>query len=114
MTLHDTQVIALQEWWLGELKRITAKVIEKEERRQASVKAKNFKDLDGYRGVGDILDAYGMGCITSRKKDHLMDLIEKRELMEGEDPMYQLKLNMLHELGETARQILAEYRQVIQ
>ena len=94
MTLHDTQVIALQEWWLCELKRITEKVIEKEERRQASVKAKNFKDLDGYRGVGDILDAYGMGCITSRKKDHL--------------------LNMLHELGETARQILAEYRQVIQ
>ena len=109
MTLHDKQVVELQNWWLGELKRITAQVIMKEENRQNRVKAKNYEALADYRNENDILDAYGFGCISAKEKDRLIALMLKREKMEGEDPMYQLKLNMLHELGETARQILAEY-----
>ena len=108
MILTDSQIVELQKWWLGELKKITANEIRTEEIRQDRAMRKTFKDLDGYRGVGDILDAYGMGCISSRKKDRLMDLMEKRDMMQFEDPMHQAKMNLLQELGDTARQIIAE------
>ena len=102
------EVIALQTWWLGEVKKITGRVIKEEDSRQDRAKAKSEDLLADYRSQGEILDAYGMGCITARQKDRLMDLWEKREQAAEPTRMYQLKIKLLTEMYETAKQIIKD------
>lgn len=102
------EVIALQTWWLGEVKKITERVIKEEDSRQDRAKAKSEDLLADYRSQGEILDAYGMGCITARQKDRLMDLWEKREQAAEPTRMYQLKIKLLTEMYETAKRIIKD------
>ena len=104
--MNSKNVIALQTWWMKELKKITEKVIESEFKRQIKEKAKNYDLLADYKSESEILDAYGCGIITERKKDKLIDLWEKREALEGDDPLYELKLTLLSELYQTAKRII--------
>ena len=106
--MNSKNVIALQTWWLGELKKITNKVMKAESKRQEKEKAKNYDLLADYKSETEILDAYGVGYITERKKDKLLDLWEKRESMTGEDPLYQMKINLLSEFYQTAKRIIED------
>lgn len=105
---HDQKVISLQTWWMGELKKITQAVMDAEEKRQAKQAKKDYNELEGFRSENDILDAYGFGCITERKKDHLIDLWMRREDGQAEDPLYRMKLALLEELYQTAKRIAEE------
>ena len=102
------ETIALQTWWLGEVKKITAKVIKEEDGRQERAKQKSEDLLADYRSEGEILDAYGMGCITERQKDKLLDLWEKREQAAEPGSLYQRKIALLTELYEDAKRIIKD------
>jgi hypothetical protein len=104
--MNAQNVIALQTWWMNELKKITNKVMEAESKRQAKETKKNYDLLADYKSESEIYDAYGCGIITERKKDKLLDLWEKREALEGDDPLYQMKLTLLSELYQTAKRII--------
>ena len=105
----EQKIISLQTWWMGELKKITQAVMDAEAKRQAKQMKKEFHELEDFRSENDILDAYGFGCITERKKDHLIDLWMRREEGQAEDPMYRMKLELLEELYQTAKRIAEEY-----
>jgi len=105
---HDQKVISLQTWWMGELKKITQAVMDAEAKRQAKQMKKEYHELEGFRSENDIIDAYGFGCITERKKDHLIDLWMRREEGQAEDPLYRMKLALLEELYQTAKRIAEE------
>ena len=102
------ETIALQTWWLGEVKKITAKVIKEEDGRQERAKQKSEDLLADYRSEGEILDAYGMGCITERQKDKLLDLWEKREQAAEHGSIYQRNIALLTELYEDAKRIIKD------
>ena len=106
---HDQKVISLQTWWMGELKKITQAVMDAEAKRQAKQMKKEYHELEDFRSENDIIDAYGFGCITERKKDHLIDLWMRREEGQAEDPLYRMKLALLEELYQTAKRIAEEY-----
>ena len=108
---HDQKVISLQTWWMGELKKITQAVMDAEAKRQAKQMKKEYHELEDFRSENDILDAYGFGCITERKKDHLIDLWMRREEGQAEDPLYRMKLALLEELYQTAKRIAEEKNQ---
>ena len=105
---HEQNVISLQLWWIGQLKKIIKAEMDAEEKRKAREMAKNFKALEEYRSEDEILDAYGFGCITEKKKDKLIDLWMKREKADQEDPLYRDKMLLLNELYTTAKRILKE------
>ena len=105
----EQKIISLQTWWMGELKKITQDVMDTEAKRQAKQTKKEFHELEDFRSENDILDAYGFGCITERKKDRLISLWMKREEGQAEDPMYRMKLELLEELYQTAKRIAEEY-----
>ena len=102
---HEQKVIRLQTWWMGELKKLTQTVMNTEAKRQEKEKQKAYKELEEYRSEDEILDAYGFGCITERKKDRLIDLWMKREYENTEDPLYRMKLEMLQDFYQQAKQI---------
>lgn len=101
-------VIDLHTWWLGELKKITKAVMEKEEKRKERLKQKTFAALDEYKSTDQILDAYGFGCITGREKDRLMALWEKREAMDWDDPLYEMQIRMLQDMFLDSKQVIAD------
>ena len=105
----EQKIISLQTWWMGELKKITQAVMDAEAKRQAKQMKKEYHELEDFRSENDILDAYGFGCITERKKDRLISLWLKREEGQAEDPMYQMKLKLLEELYQNAKRIAEEY-----
>ena len=100
------EVIDLQKWWLGELSKITGKLMEQEEKRQGRSNAKADKALEDFRNRDDILDAYGFGCITEKQKDRLMDLWDKREQEAEPDRVYQLRIGLLQEFYQLAKDII--------
>ena len=112
--LDTKQTIELQTWWLGELKAITERVLKEEEKRQERERKKTFAVLDEFRSTTDILDAYGFGCITEKKKDHLLELWDKRERMEWESPMYIAKRDLLSEFYRMAKDIIAENTRMLE
>ena len=107
--MNSTQdVIALQTWWLGELKKLTAKVMQEEDKRQLKVRSKTDALLADFQSKGEILDAYGFGCITEKQKDRLMDLWDKREDASFPARMYGMKLDLLQEMYETAKGVISD------
>ena len=102
------EVIALQTWWMGELKRITKKVMDEEGRRVEKVRVKNAELLADYNNEGEIMDAYGYGIITEKQKDKLLDLWHKVETGSEPEGMYQRKITLLRELFDTAKQIISD------
>lgn len=105
-SLSTQEVIDLQKWWMEELKQITRKLMDKEEKRQGKSSAKLDKALEDFRSKDDILDAYGFGCITEKKKDRLMDLWDKREGNAMPDKTYQNRLALVQEYYQMAKEII--------
>ena len=112
MTEHQ-EVIALQTWWMGEIKAITKKVMAQEEKRQDRSRLKAEELLADYRSKGEILDAYGFGYITEKQKDRLMDLWDRREESTRPDRLSERKLTLLSELFEDAKRIIRDEEQMM-
>lgn len=108
MTSLDREIVALQTWWIGEVQALTQKVMEQEERRQSRAKSKAEKQLGDYRTYADVQDAYGCGVISARKRDHLYDLLE--QVKAEPDSLYQMKLDLLGELYQTAKRVLEDHQ----
>ena len=102
-------MIALQEWWIGEVKALTQKVITAEERRKAKLATAAAKMMgEDFRTYNDIQDAYGMGIISERKRDRLVELLEQRE--PEPDRLFKMKLELLQEVVETARHVIEDQK----
>lgn len=108
MTSTAMDMIELQEWWIGEVKAITQKVITIEEKRQTKMSANAAKQLGEYRTYNDIQEAYGVGVITERKRDKLMTLLE--EANPEEDRLYRMKLEMLQEMVAMANRVIEDQK----
>ena len=109
MNVMAKDMVALQEWWIGEVKALTQKVITTEEKRQAKLSAAAAKMMgEGFRTYNDIQDAYGMGIITERKRDRLVELLEQRE--PEPDRLFKMKLELLQEVVETAKRVIADQK----
>ena len=102
----DKEVIALQTWWMGELKAITQKVMNQETRRQDRARERAEKQLGEYRTFNDVQDAYGCGVISARQRDRLYDLLEQGTPQN--DDVYEMKIAMLHEMYQTAKKIVED------
>ena len=105
MMNSDKNIIALHRWWTGQLQQITTKVMLDEEKRQAKAAKKASDALADYRNRDEIIDAYGFGFISERKKDKLLDLWDEREQASYPEELYQMKLNLLRELYEVSKNI---------
>ena len=105
---NNQEVIALQTWWLGEIKRITKKVMDEESRRVERVRVKNAELLAEYNSEGEIIDAYGYGFITEKQKDKLLDLWQK--VQDGSEPtsLHERKIKLLQEMYEQAKQVIRD------
>ena len=108
MTSTARDMIALQEWWIGEIKALTQKVISSEEKRQAKMSASAEKQLGEYRTYNDIQEAYGVGVISERKRDRLMDLLEKAH--PEEDRLYKMKIDLLQEVVAMANRVIEDQK----
>ena len=106
---HDKRdIIALQSWWMSELRTLTEKVTAAEEKRQAKSNKRTDELLADYRSADEIRDAYGYGAITEKKMEKLMDLWEQRESTREPSTLYQMKIALLSELYQTAKRILMD------
>ena len=111
--LDDKEVISLQKWWIRELSKITQKLLNDETKRQEKIKKKNEELMGEYQTEQDIMDAYGYGMISEKKKDRLMDLLEERTDAEP-GRLYNAKIKMLTDLYLTAKTIVMEKERVIE
>ena len=108
------EVVALQNWWIGELKKIRGQIMLEEDKRRAKVRTKYAKTLEDYRNKNDILDAYGFGIITERKYDRLIELWEEREKSQYPDEMFHGKLDLIDELMQVAIGIIQDNRKAVE
>ena len=108
MSVYTKDMIALQKWWIGEVKALTQKVITTEEKRQAKMSAHVAKRLGEYRTYNDIQEAYGVGVITEQKRDRLMDILEKAN--PEEDRLYRMKLELLQEVVAIANRVIEDQK----
>ena len=106
--MKQETAIQMREWFISELKDLTKKVMDQEEKRQAKVKEKVLKKLGDYRTYSDLQDAYGCGVITERQFDRLADLIEKSEPYP--DELYEAKIALLTELYREQKEFLEKDR----
>ena len=107
MTIEQARYM-MRLWWIDQIREITAKVVKEEEKRQEKVRAKNLKKLGDYRTYSDIQDAYGVGVITEKEFDRLAELLEKSD--PEPDTLYREKMNLLQELYQEQKKIIAETR----
>ena len=106
--MEENDVIALQKWWMGELKALTRKLVSQEEKRQERAAKKAEAMMGEYKTITDIQDAYGMGMISEKKHDRLLDLLEDQNRARKSGKMYQMKIDLLEELYEIAKQIVID------
>ena len=106
--LNNKETIQLQKWWLGELQKLTQKVMNEEDRRQERAKAKNEDRLADYNSRDEIRDAYGYGFITEKQMEKLMDLRDERENGAQPDSLYQRKIKLLSEFYQLAKQVIKD------
>ena len=110
--LNDKEVIELQKWWMGEVSKITQRLLNEETRRQEKIKKKNQAMMGEYQTERDIMDAYGCGVISDSKKNRLLDLLyEQEKIYPGQ--MHQAKIDLLTELYQQAKTIVREKESAI-
>lgn len=97
----------LHRWWLQEISGITKKVMAQEDKRQGAVKRRNAAALADYASRDEIIDAYGYGFITEKKKDRLLDLWDEQEGVR-EDGLYRAKIDLLEGLYQEAKEWLQD------
>ena len=76
--INPNDVVKLHTWWLGELQKLTQKVMNEELKRQEKMKTKVYAELDDYKS-------------TLR-----------------EDPVYRMKINMLQEMYIDSKQVIKD------
>ena len=103
-----SDIIAVQKWWMGELQTLTEKVLKEEAKRQAKQREQAEKSLGDLRTYNDVQEAYGVGVISEKKRDRLMDQIEKLEQASWPNRQYEMKLDLLRELYATAKKIVED------
>ena len=108
MTDLTKEVIELQTWWLGELQKLTQKVMEEEDKRQKKAKAKSNDKLADYNSLDEIRDAYGYGFITEKQMEKLMDMWDERENGMQPDRMYDRKIELLSECYQQAKRVIED------
>ncbi len=108
--MDNRETIALQTWWMSCLRRIRQNITDEEEKRQQKAARRAESLLADYESRDQILDAYGFGAITEKKKDKLLDLWEKREAETEPDSLYRAKINLLDELYQVANDIVTGRR----
>lgn len=106
MTDLTKEVIELQTWWLGELQKLTQKVMDEEDKRQKKAKAKSEDKLADYKSREEIRDAYGYGCITEKQMEKLMDMWDERENGMQPDRLYESKIQLLSEFYQLAKRVI--------
>ena len=100
----------LRQWWMAELKKISAKVLKEEEKRQARERERIEKiigKMGEYHTYEDAQDAYGLGVITSRQFDRIVGLLEQAKPKESE--LYQAKVQLLMEMYNEQKGFLEDY-----
>jgi hypothetical protein len=107
-TVLDSDIVKVQTWWMGVVKQITRQVMDDEEKRQARARKKAEKSLGEFRTFADVQDAYGCGVISEKKRDKLYDLLE--QVKPEEDRTYQMKLDMLSEMYQIAKQAVEDHK----
>ena len=95
--------LQLREWWMAQIKKITAQVMEQEEKRQEKVRRQNLKKLGDYQNYNDIQEAYGVGVITEKQFDRLADILEKSN--PEPDDLYRAKIDLLQEIYHEQKQL---------
>ena len=108
MLFKDSDIVAVQTWWMGVVKQITKQVMAEEEKRQARSRKKAEKYLGDFKTFADVQDAYGCGAISEKKRDRLCDLLE--QVKPEEDRKYRMKLDMLGEMYQTAKQVVEDLK----
>ena len=111
--MTDKQVIALQRWWLGELREITRKAMKAEEKRIEQARAKTAKILGDaeIEKREDIDELYAYGVISSKKRDRLLDMWDQAN--ETENSLYEAKISLLQEAYTEAKNILRDHGQEV-
>lgn len=110
--MTDKQKIQLQRWWMEQLREITRKTMQAEEKRLEKEKKKAEKmigDLD-IEKLSDIDDLYGYGVITEKQREKLIDAFEKSQKT---DVMYQEKIDLLQGLYTEAQMVMRDLGQEV-
>ena len=104
--MREDKNIQLRRWWIGEIQNLTKKVVDAEEKRQASIRKRAEKLMGEYEGwtYNDVQEAYGVGSITERQFRRLTDLLEQTDPVP--DELYRMKLDLLSELYQEQKKIL--------
>ena len=109
--MTDIQKVQLQQWWQEQIRELTRKVMAQEEKRQARKLSESSAALFDYQTRDDILDAYGMGMITEKKRNKLLDLWDN---VNGfGDEMYQAKIDLLQEVYTESIEIMRDLGQEV-
>lgn len=110
--MTDAQKIKLQRWWMEQLREVTRKTMQADDKRQKKARDKAavmIGDL-GIERREDIDELYAYGSITARQRDKLIDLLEK---VEEPDELYQAKIDLLQDAYSEAKSILRDLGQEV-
>ena len=110
--MTDAQKIKLQRWWMEQLREITRKTMQAEDKRQQKARAKAVKELANFsiERREDIDDLYGYGVITDRKREKLIELFDG---MVNHDELYQAKIDLLQDAYAEAQQVMRDLGQEV-
>ena len=110
--MTDAQKIKLQRWWMEQLRAITRKTMQAEDKRQQKARAKAVKELANFsiERREDIDDLYGYGVITDRKREKLIELFDG---MVNHDELYQAKMDLLQDAYAEAQQVMRDLGQEV-
>jgi hypothetical protein len=105
--MTDVEKILLQQWWQGEIRELTRKVMAQEEKRQEKAKKKAATMLGSFdiERREDIDDLYGYGVITESKRNKLIDILEKGQ---QPDEFYRRKIDFLQDVYTESVQLVVE------
>lgn len=108
--MTNTEKILLQQWWQGEIRELTRKVMAQEEKRQEKAKKKAASMLGSFdiERREDIDDLYGYGVITESKRDKLINLWEKGQ---QPDEFYRHKIDLLQDVYTESMNLVIELEQ---
>jgi hypothetical protein len=110
--MTDVQKVKLQRWWMEQLREITRKTMQAEDKRQQKAREKATKELAdlSIERREDIDDLYGYGVITDRKREKLIELFDG---MVNHDELYQAKIDLLQEFYSEAHRVMLDLGQEV-
>jgi hypothetical protein len=110
--MTDVQKVKLQRWWMEQLREITRKTMEAEDKRQVKARAAAVAVLGSLaiERREDIDELYGYGEITEKKRDKLYDIFDQAE---DHDELYQAKIDLLQDAYAEAHQVMRDLGQEV-